>query len=99
MEAPDLISKTSAQLFAAMVAAKLARSPQPPGTVTVVEFATDHNLSACQANRLLNEAWKAGAISREKWNESGHNKFVYRLNSGTTTRAVSSRARGKQVEQ
>ena len=99
MEAPDLISKTSAQLFAAMVAAKLARSPQPPGTVTVVEFATDHNLSVCQANRLLNEAYKSGAISREKWNESGHNKFVYRLNSGTTARAVSSRARGKQAAQ
>lgn len=99
MEAPDLISKTSAQLFAAMVAAKLARSPQPPGTVTVAEFATDHNLSACQANRLLNEAYESGAISREKWNGNGHVKFVYRLKSGTITRAVSSRARGKQVEQ
>ena len=82
-----------------MVAAKLARSPQPPGTVTVVEFANANKLSACQANRLLNEAYKSGAISREKWNGNGHVKFVYRLNSGTITKAVSSRARGKQVEQ
>jgi predicted transcriptional regulator len=79
MEAPNLISKTSTQLFAAMIAAKANRSPQPPGTVTVAEFAADHNLSACQANRLLNEAYKAGAISREKWNGNGHIKFVYRL--------------------
>ena len=99
MEAPDLISKTSAQLFAAMVAAKLSRSPRPSGTVTAAEFATEHNLSASQAGRLLNEAYESGAISREKWNGNGHNKFVYRLKSGTITKAVSSRARGKQVEQ
>lgn len=99
MEAPNLISKTSAQLFAAMVAAKLARTPQPPGTVTVAKFSHDHNLSYCQANRLLNEAYETGAISREKWNGNGHVKFVYRLNNGTISNAVSSRARGKQVEQ
>jgi len=99
MEASNLTSKTSAQLFAAMVAAKLSRSPRPPGTLTAIEFATDHKLSASQAGRLLNEAYEAGAICREKWNGNGHLKFVYRLNSGTITKAVSSRARGKQAEQ
>ena len=100
METPDLTKKTSAALFAAILAAKAKRAEQKPdGSVTSQEFAKAKGLHPGYARRMLLKAHRAGDVSRIAWNVGGHVKFVYRLNNGTITSVVSSRARGKQRAQ
>jgi hypothetical protein len=100
METADLTRKTSAALFAAILAAKTKRGEsKPDGSVTAIEFAKSNGISPVHARSILTAAHRAGDVSRVAWNENGHVKYVYRLNNGTIASVVSSRARGKQAEQ